>query len=223
MSAEEDLRSFLVAVDNLAGFIDQNRFSCDFSKKYSVCKLEDAIRILMGISLAISNVDHMYNEVKDLVEGLVTNLCTLLYELNTSKTVQQGEARAMETRIEQASTGGRPKYIVTKEQLECLRETGLSWRKIALFFGIHERTLLRRRAELTLLENFSAISDEDLDSHIADILRTTRFVGESLIRGSLLSRGIFTPRQRVVNTTLFVTVLCFFLGIDLLPKFHLTE
>ena len=126
MSAEEDLRSFLVAVDNLVGFIDENRFSCDFSQEYSVRKLEDAIRILMGISLAISNVDHMYNEVKDLVEGPITNLCTLLYELNTSKTVQQGEARAMETRIEQALIGGRPKYIVTKEQLECLRETGFS-------------------------------------------------------------------------------------------------
>ena len=165
----------------------------------------------------------MYNEVKDLVEGLVTNLCTLLYELNARKTVQQGEARMMETRIEQASTGGRPKYIVTKEQLECLRETGLSWRNIALFFGIHERTLLRWREELNLLENFSATSDEDLDSHIADSLRTTPFARESVIRRRLLSRGIFTPRQRVVNTTLFVTVLCFFLGIDLPPQFHLKE
>ena len=89
MSAEEDFRNFLVAVDNLVAFIDENRFSCDFSLERSVRKLTDAIRILiMGISLAISNVDHMYNEVKDVVEGLVTNLCNLLYELNASKTVQ---------------------------------------------------------------------------------------------------------------------------------------
>ena len=147
MSAEEDFRNFLVAVDNLVAFIDENRFSCDFSLERSVRKLKDAIRILiMGISLAISNVDHMYNEVKDLVEGLVTNLCNLLYELNASKTVQLREARTMETRINQISTGGRPMYIVTKEQLDCLRETGLSWRKITSFFDIHERTLLRRRA-----------------------------------------------------------------------------
>ena len=197
MSAEEDLQSFLVTVDNLVSFIDENRSTCDFSLEYSIRKLEDMIRIVMGISLAISNVDHMYDEVKDLVEGLANNLCTLLYELNARKTVQLGEARAMETRIEQVSSGGRPKYIVTREQLECLRDTGLSWRKIASFFGIHERTLLRRRAELNLLENFSSISDEELDTHIADILRATPFAGESLIRGSLLGRGIFTPRQRV--------------------------
>ena len=53
MSAKEDFRNFLVAVDNLVAFIDENRFSCDFSLKYSVRKLKDAIRILMGISLAI--------------------------------------------------------------------------------------------------------------------------------------------------------------------------
>ena len=106
--------------------------------------------------------------------------------------MQQGEARAMETRIEQASTGGRPTYIVTS-------------------------TLLRQRTELNHARKLLAISDDDLYSHIADILRRTPFARESLIRGSLLSRGIFTPRQRVVHTTLFVTVLCFFLGVDVSP------
>ena len=38
--------------------------------EYSNCKLEDMIRIVMGISLTISNVDQMYDEVKDQVEDL---------------------------------------------------------------------------------------------------------------------------------------------------------
>ena len=50
---------------------------------------------------------------------------------------------------------------------------------------------------MNLLENFSAISDEDLDSHIAEILRATPLAGENLIRGILLGRGIFTQRERV--------------------------
>ena len=83
--------------------------SYDFSLEYSVRMLEDAIRILMGILLAISNVDHMNDEVKNLVAGLITNVCTSLYELNASKTVQLGKARAMEPRIEQVLNGGWPK------------------------------------------------------------------------------------------------------------------
>ena len=67
---------------------------------------------LWGSPWQFSNVDHMYNEVKDLVEGLGTNLRNLLYELNAGKTMQLREARAMETCIEQVSTGGQPKHIV---------------------------------------------------------------------------------------------------------------
>ena len=35
-----------------------------------------------------------------------------------------------------ASTGGRPAYIITKEMIEQLRETGMNWRSIATCLGI---------------------------------------------------------------------------------------
>ena len=57
--------------------------------------------------------------------------------------------------------------------------------------------LLRQRAAFNTLDNFSEISDEDLDNHIAEILRVTPFAEESLVKGSCLGRGIFVPRQRV--------------------------
>eukprot|EP00794_Sanderia_malayensis_P017176 gene17176-18905_t len=196
MSTEEDLRLFFLSVDNLVTFINENSSSSDFSLEYSVRKLEDAIRIFMGISLAITNV-HGYYAVKDMMEGLINGLCTLLYDLNAHNTEQHGNSTAMETQTEQVSTGGRPRYVITRQQIECLRETGMSWRKIASSLGINERTLLRRRAEFNMLENFSDISDEDLDYHVSEILRLTPFAGESLIKGSLLGRGIFVPRQRV--------------------------
>lgn len=180
----------------MVNFINENSSSSDFSLEYSVRKLEDAIRIFMGISFAITNV-HGYHAVKDMVERLINGLCTLLYDLNAHNTEQYGNSTAMETQTERVSTGGRPRYDITRQQIECLRETGMSWRKIASCLGINERTLLRRRAEFNMLENFSDISDEDLDNHISEILRVTPFAGESLIKGSLLGRGLFVPRQRV--------------------------
>ena len=198
MSTEEDLSVFLVSVNNLITFINENSSASDFSLEYSVRKLEDVIRILMGISLAITNV-HGYQEVKDMVERFVNGLCTLLYDINANNTAQRGDANTVETPIERVSTGGRPKYVITRQQIECLRETGMNWRKIASCLGIHERMLLRRRAEFNMLDNFSDISDEELDNHIAEILRVTPFAGESLVKGSLLGRGKFVPRQRVVK------------------------
>jgi len=46
-----------------------------------------------------------------------------------------------------ASTGGRPAYIISKEMIEQLRETGMNWRSIATCLGISDQTLYRRRIE----------------------------------------------------------------------------
>ena len=39
------------------------------------------------------------------------------------------------------STGGRPAFIITKDPIELLRETGMNWKTIAEFLGVSERTL----------------------------------------------------------------------------------
>ena len=45
------------------------------------------------------------------------------------------------------STGGRPAYNITKEQIKQLRETGLKWCSIEELLGVSERTLQQRRIE----------------------------------------------------------------------------
>ena len=37
------------------------------------------------------------------------------------------------------STGGRPAYDITKDQIEQLRDTGMNWKTIAAFLGVSER------------------------------------------------------------------------------------
>ena len=49
------------------------------------------------------------------------------------------------------STGGRPTYNITKEQIEQLTETGLKWCSIEELLGVSERTFQRRRIEFGIL------------------------------------------------------------------------
>ncbi len=100
------------------------RASGDFSLEYLILKLEDASQVLLGISLAISNVsgfENVKNDLNSYIDGLTLtlhNLCSenIETEANTSNVPPQA-----------SSSGGRPRYIITKEQIENLRDTGLNW------------------------------------------------------------------------------------------------
>lgn len=84
----------------------------------------------------------------------------------------------------EASTGGRPRYRVTKDQIETLRETGMSWKRIALTLGISDSPLYRR-----------IISYEELYTVIMGMLTQTPYAGESYASGGLQTRGIFVQRH----------------------------
>ena len=58
-------------------------------------------------------------------------------------------------------TGGRPKFVVAKEQLLNFRETGMTWAKIAKCLNISESTLYRRVQEFDIDGKFSDVSNRD--------------------------------------------------------------
>ena len=65
-----------------------------------------------------------------------------------------------------ASTGGRPTYSIAKEMIEQLRKTGMNWTTIARCLGISVQTLYRRRIEFGVEDNFTELTDEELDRHV---------------------------------------------------------
>ena len=67
---------------------------------------------------------------------------------------------------------GRPQYDI-KEDLESLLELGFNFRQIAEIFGVSERTIRWRRMffGLPVGNNYSTISDDDLDFTISNILQ----------------------------------------------------
>ena len=99
------------------------------------------------------------------------------------------------------STGavGRPKFSVSKEQIEFLRTYTFKWVDIADLLGISISTLNRRRVELGVSDEgaFSAITDAELDSAVRQIAVQQPFSGVRIVRGILDSQRIHVPRERV--------------------------
>ena len=84
--------------------------------------------------------------------------------------------------------------------IEQLRETGMNWRSprsIATCLGISDQTLYRRRIVFGVGNNFTEITDEELDRQIQQILNLTPYSGETYVRGSLKGRGINVQRFRI--------------------------
>ena len=166
-------------------------------------KLEDYLSIVVAMSVKVNNLSepevnqampnqqekgiHLATEgrpLNSLLNDLITNM---EYELGTLSEVV--EMRSSQTERREVismlpSSGGRPAYNITKEQIEQLRETGMRWNSIADFLCISERTLHRRRIEFGIEHGFSKISDSDLDQNTHEILQLTPNSGETYVRGS---------------------------------------
>ena len=69
----------------------------------------------------------------------------------------------------ESSTGGRKKYQVNMDALHSFKECGFSWAGIARLYGANE-CAIKRSDEFGIGTGYSAISNDDLDSEIRDIL-----------------------------------------------------
>jgi hypothetical protein len=101
---------------------------------------------------------------------------------------------------------GRPRFRVTKAQIESLREIGFSWTKIAELIGVSRVTLYRRRRELGIGEqhNYSELTDVQLDAVIQSIVQNSPNSGQVMMRGALLGRGLRIQRRRIRESMLRV-------------------
>ena len=85
---------------------------------------------------------------------------------------------------------GRPAYHIPSAQIERLRSMGFSWVKIADFVCVSERTLRNKRAELEISLKYSQITEIQLDAEVQTILTENPNMGEKMLVGALVSRGI---------------------------------
>ena len=104
--------------------------------------------------------------------------------------------------VERNGLVGRPRLQIVQEQLQTLHsDAGFRWADIGRILGISERTLRRRRHEfgspVGVGENFSDVSNDDLDKHVREILEVTPSAGQRLVEGGLRQRGLRIQRHHV--------------------------
>ena len=93
---------------------------------------------------------------------------------------------------------GRPRLLVDHDQIVCLRDMGFNWSEIARLLGISRMTLYRRRMELGITGScYTDISYHELCSVITEIREQMPDVGERMLNGALVARGILIKRQQL--------------------------
>ena len=95
---------------------------------------------------------------------------------------------------------GRPKFLIPERQLAGLRSLNFTWKKISEMLGVSEKTLRRRRMESALPvceNNYTDITDEELDRTISSVVATSPNSGEQMVTGALVSRNVKVQRARI--------------------------
>lgn len=195
---DQDLEDFLLSLEECLERIESNEFPGNIRfLEYLHDRLEGHIQIIVAISLVLGNF-HM--EITLLIQNFLHTLREKLHNIRNQIANCNDENTVLRNVPSQAiSSGGRRRYIITAEQIEVLRSTGMQWTAIAKCLGISAKTFYRRRIEYGIADPYSDITDEELEWNIRDILRLTPFSGETYIRGALRARGIYIQRWKIRN------------------------
>jgi hypothetical protein len=96
-------------------------------------------------------------------------------------------------------TPGRPKYDVSKEQLEMLLQARFNIPSISELLRVSSRTVERRMQEygLSVYSLYTEIQDNQLDDLVRAIKRENPGCGSKMLAGYIGAKGIFIPRRRV--------------------------
>ena len=91
----------------------------------------------------------------------------------------------------QSNTPGRPKFVVSRDQICYLRSMSFTWVQIGRLLGVSYSTIYCRRQEyrLTSSTDGNAITDSELRQVLRQIRRELPSLGQTLIWGRLRSMG----------------------------------
>lgn len=175
-------------------------------------RAEECLRLLQTTVRRVTEITRERQETERDIQlrGDFEQLCAV-FERSYSRFVQNipDSAHGLNFRCERERLfgPGRPRVVITRQQIEALREIHFSWSSIAILLGVSERTLERRREEFEMPKGracYADISDEELDRIVSEILELTPDTGETLVQGALRHRGLLVQRRRVRESLLRV-------------------
>ena len=92
--------------------------------------------------------------------------------------------------LSQSTGKGRPRFLISKEQLEFLRSLYFTWSEISQLIGVSRMTIYRHREEFGMMEEpIATLTDSELKQKVSEIRKTLPEVGEKIIYGKLRSMG----------------------------------
>ena len=95
---------------------------------------------------------------------------------------------------------GHPRIQISKEQPKFLRSKHFNWSDIATLLAVSVSTITRKRREHQLNDGSPQcipISDEELDSIVREMSKTTPNLGERRLMGAIRSRNIHIQHRRI--------------------------
>ena len=99
----------------------------------------------------------------------------------------------------QLAAHGRPRFDISKDQLEYLSSMSFTWIQIASMLSVSRMTIYHRRVEFGMSHDgmSSNITDEELAVILRQMRRENPALGERMVMGHLRSIGFKITRSRV--------------------------
>ena len=176
--------------------------------EYAVERLEVCIRSVSALldQLRSRPPTHVADDVSDVAVHYSVQLAELLQCLRGLYTEWQRYrddghhlSTAYSVPTSQPSIQGRPRFIISREQICYLRSMAFSWIQIARLLGVSYSTIYRRRQEygLTSLTAGTDITDSELREVLHQLRQELPSLGQTLIWGRLRSMGFNVTRERL--------------------------
>ena len=145
----EDLGNFFLSLQDSVSQIEQYS-ACNNPRyvEYLYDRLEGQVQIFVAISLVLAN-SQSCQVLKEMFQNLIHSLWKLHQDLgNKIMSFNNNACRVFRREPSKGqSSGGSQRYIITKDHIEVLRNTGMQWTTIAQCLGVSPKTLYRRRLE----------------------------------------------------------------------------
>ena len=175
--------------------------------EYSLERLQTGIRSVSSVLDNIKNATptnatetSVYEDYSGKLSDLLSCLRELSQEwqLHLDRCIQQSSEASYASPSVRSSGRGRPKFDISKEQLEFLASMSFTWTQIAEMLGVSRMTIYRRRVEYQMVhESNGSISDDDLKVVLNSLRKEHPSMGQTMVWGQLRAMGFSVTRERV--------------------------
>ena len=200
----DELRQMLIHGAFLFEDLCRFRFiSDDFTFRILKIRVSEFVILLCAVYTAFSHIEAVRNLVSEIIVAFEIELEKMFNDCIEQQRQHQSGNETVIPSTSRTGAPGRPRLVVSKDQIESLQEIGFTWAKIATMLGVSRSTLRRRKEELQITR-CNELTDEELDRVVEAILARAPRSGERLVVVSLRSRGLNVKRARLRESILRV-------------------